>query len=49
MNLFQAHIRNIGTCHVDAKGEADAGQPGYVRVPMRRTGAESLVVVLKGL
>jgi len=40
---------NVGTCRSDDKGETQIGGPTRVRVPMRSTGADQLVVVLKSL
>ena len=48
-NLNQAHVRNVGTCRPDGKGETQSGGPTRVRVPMRSTGADQLAVVLKSL
>jgi hypothetical protein len=49
VNLNQAHVWNVGTCRSDGKGETRSGGPTRVRVPMRGTGADQLVVVLKSL
>ena len=49
MILIQALVRNVGTCRFDVKGEIQAEVPPRVRVPMRSTGAEQPVVVLKPL
>jgi hypothetical protein len=40
---------NVGTCRSDDKGETQIGGPTRVRVPMRSTGADQLVGVLKSL
>ena len=48
-NLIQAFVWNVGTCRSDDKGETRSGGPTRVRVPMRGTGADQLVVVLKSL
>jgi len=48
-NLIQAHVWNVGTCRSDGKGETQSGGPMGVRVPMRDTGADQLVVMLKSL
>ena len=45
----QASMRNVGTCRRDAKEKLQQATPGRARVPMRGTGAESLVVGLKVL
>ena len=49
VNLSQALVWNVGTCRSDGKGETQSGGPMRVRVPMRDTGADQLVVVLKSL
>ena len=49
VNLMQALVWNVGTCRSDGKGETQIGGPTRVRVPMRSTGADQLVVVLKSL
>ena len=49
MTLIQAFVWNLGTCRSDAKGESRAEAPWSERVPMRSTGAESLVVAEKVL
>jgi len=49
VNLSQALVWNAGTCRPDDKGETRSGGPTRVRVPMRGTGADQLVVVLKSL
>jgi hypothetical protein len=47
VNVAQALVRNVGTCCLDAKGETQVVSHTRVRVPMRGTGAEQLVVALK--
>lgn len=47
MSLSQAFVRNVRTCRLDVKGEAQAGHTARARVPMLGTGAEQLVVVMK--
>ncbi len=47
VTLFQALLGNVGTCRLDAKGEVQVVSTGRARVPMRYTGAEQLVVVMK--
>ncbi len=47
MTLFQALLGKVGTGRADAKGETQVVSATRVRVPMRRTGAEQLVVVMK--
>ncbi len=49
VTLFQALLGNVGTGRADAKGEAQVVSATRVRVPMRRTGADWLVVALKSL
>ena len=49
VNVDQALVRNVRTCRPDAKGEAQAAATASARVPMRGTGAETLVVGMKGL
>jgi len=49
VNLIQALVWNVGTCRPDAKGETQSGRPTRARVPMRGTGADQLVLVLKSL
>ena len=49
MTLIQALVRNSGTCRPDAKGELKRMDSARARVPMRDTGAESLVVGMKAL
>lgn len=47
MNVRQALIRNRRTCRPDAKGETKSAESGKARVPMRGTGADESVVVMK--
>ena len=47
VTLFQAFLRNVETCRVDAKGEVQVGDTTRMSVPMPGTGAERLVVVMK--
>ena len=47
MTLFQALLGNVGTSRADVKGEIQVGSTARMSVPMRRTGAEQLVVVMK--
>ncbi len=49
VTLFQALLGNVGTGRADAKGETQVVSATRVRVPMRRTGADRLVVALKSL
>ena len=49
VNLDQALVRNVRTCRSDAKGEAQVADTTSARVPMRGTGAETLVVGMKVL
>jgi hypothetical protein len=49
VTLIQALVRNSGTCRPDAKGEAQADGLRKGEIPMRDTGAESLVVGTKAL
>ena len=48
-NLNQAFAWNVGTCRSDDKGEIQSGRPMRMRVLMRSTGADQLVVMLKSL
>ena len=48
-NLIQALVWNVGTCRSDDKGEIQVEETTRMRVPMRGTGADQLVVVLKFL
>ena len=48
-NLIQALVRNVGTCRPDDKGEIQVEETIRMRVPMRGTGTDQLVVVLKSL
>ncbi len=47
VTLFQALLGNVGTGRADVKGATQVASATRVRVPMRRTGADQLVVVLK--
>ena len=47
VTLFQALLGNVGTSRADDKGEIQVGNSTRMSVPMRRTGAEQLVVVMK--
>ena len=49
VNLIQAFLCNVGTCRSDEKGRNSSGGPTRMSVPMRRTGAVYLVVVVKSL
>lgn len=49
VTLRWASIRNAGTCRSDVKGEIQAAVAARIRVPMRSTGAETLVVGKKVL
>jgi hypothetical protein len=49
VNVDLALVRNVRTCRPDAKGEAQVAATTRARVPMRGTGAETLVVGLKAL
>lgn len=49
MNGQQARVGNVRTCRLDVKGEAQVDTTISARVPMRGTGAEHPVVVMKGL
>ena len=49
MNLSLALVWNVGTCRPDAKGEIQVEETTRMRVPMRGTGADQLVVVVKSL
>ena len=48
-NLIQALVWNVGTCRPDAKGEIQVEETTRMRVPMRDTGADHPVLVLKFL
>jgi hypothetical protein len=48
-NLNQALVWNVRTCRSDAKGEIQAAETARIRVPMRSTGTEQLVVGTKAL
>jgi hypothetical protein len=45
----QALVGNVRTCRPDAKGDVQAAKTARIRVPMRGTGAEQLVVGWKVL
>lgn len=47
MKLFLASLGNVGTCRTDVKGDVQVANTMRIRVPMRYTGAEQLVVVMK--
>ena len=47
MTLFQALLGNVGTGRADAKGEIQVVGAMRMSVPMQRTGADPLVVVMK--
>ena len=47
MSLVQALVWNVGTCRFDAKGNIQVAKTMRVKVPMRSTGAEQPVVVMK--
>jgi hypothetical protein len=47
--MYQAFLGNVGTGRADVKGEIQAVSAVRMRVPMQRTGAELLVVVMKRL
>src|SRR6266536_3511653 len=47
--LNQALVRNVRTCRSDAKGDVQAAHTVRIRVPMRWTGTEQLVVGVKAL
>jgi hypothetical protein len=49
VNLIQALVGNVGTCRSDVKGEIQVEETTRMRVPMRGTGADQFVVVLKFL
>ena len=49
VTLIQALVWNAGTCRSDDKGEPQVEEPTRGRVPMRSTGTDQLVVVLKSL
>ena len=49
VTLGWGSIRNTGTCRSDVKGEIQAAVAARIRVPMRSTGAEMLVVGKKVL
>jgi hypothetical protein len=45
----QALVRNVRACRPDVKGDVQAARTARIRVPMRGTGAEQLVVEWKVL
>ena len=47
MKLFQALSGNVGTGRADAKGKIQVAGAIRMNVPMRRTGADPLVLVMK--
>ncbi len=47
VTLFQALLGNVGTGRADAKGEIRVINATRMSVPMQRTGAEQLVVVMR--
>jgi len=47
VNWHWAVVRNVGTCRPDVKGKPQAENPTRGKVPMRGTGADQLVVVMK--
>ncbi len=47
VTLFQALLGNVGTARADAKGEIQVVGTTRMSVPMQRTGADLLVVVMK--
>lgn len=49
MTVKQAPVGNVRTCRFDAKGDAQVAITISASVPMRSTGAEHSVVVLKVL
>jgi hypothetical protein len=49
VTLNQASMWNAGTCRPDAKGDVQSAETERIRVPMRGTGAEQPVVVMKVL
>ena len=49
VTMYQAFLGNVGTGRADVKGEIQAVSAVRMRVPMQRTGAELLVVVMKRL
>ena len=48
-NLIQALVWNVGTCRSDDNGEIQVAETARMRVPIRGTGTDQLVVVLKSL
>ena len=47
VTLFQAFLGNVGTGRADAKGKIQVVDATRMNVPMQRTGADPLVVVMK--
>jgi hypothetical protein len=47
VTLFLASLGNVGTCRTDVKGDVQVASTMRISVPMRYTGAEQLVVVMK--
>ena len=47
VTLFQALLGNVGTGRADAKGAIQVVSATRMNVPMQRTGADPLVVVMK--
>ena len=47
VTLFQAFLRNVGTCRLDVKGKVQVGDTTRMSVPMQRTGADPPVVAMR--
>ena len=47
MTLFLASLGNVGTCRTDVKGDVQVASTMRISVPMRYTGAEQPIVVMK--
>ena len=47
VTLFQAFLRNVGTCRLDAKGKVQVGNTTRMSVPTQRTGADPPVVAMR--
>ena len=47
MNVAQASAENLGTCYPVLKEKNPSGGPARTKVPIRVTGAEQPVVVMK--
>jgi len=47
VTLIWAFVRNLRNLDGDAKGKGVSGDPVRLKVPMRRTGADRSVVVMK--